>query len=275
LSGERNAARHYGRVGLFMTAAAAIIACEPATDPLPISQRQLLVQAVLDLGSRSQMISVRWTGPTVSFFDEPAKGATVSITGPDGVEMIAIEDTIDLTAPRRGNYRLDLDSYGATVVPGAMYALRVTTTTGEVASGTTIVPAANTGLNDPGNVLPFRRSRDTLRLAWPRVPGAKSYFVTIRGQRHIGFSARSERYSTFADTTLTVAGDAEWFGSDPVFIPQDSVTVLVAAVDDNYYTFYHTIVDPFAGAPPTRLTGAIGVFGSLVPLITQRYKVTN
>ena len=34
-----------------------------------------------------------------------------------------------------------------------------------------------------------------------------------------------------------------------------------------------TVVDPFAGAPPSRLTGALGVFGAAVPVIIRLYDV--
>lgn len=257
-----------------MTAAIAIAvtACEPPNEPLPLTERRLLVQSVLDLGTRRQTISVRWTGPTVSFFDEAVQGATVSITGPNGIEMIAAEDTGTPNGFRRGNYHLDLDRYGATLVPGGIYDLRVATATGEEASGRTTVPGAGPAIADTA-LRSFRRSSDTLRLAWPRVSGARSYYVTIRG-RDFNFAVDNERYSAFADTAVTLSGRARWFDDD-IFIPGDTVTVFVAAVDDNHYTYYHTTVDPFAGAPPTRLTGAVGVFGSLVPLIRRRYVVTN
>jgi hypothetical protein len=43
--------------------------------------------------------------------------------------------------------------------------------------------------------------------------------------------------------------------------------VWVIAVDVNYYDYYRAQSDPFAGAAPSHLSGAVGVFGSLAPII--------
>jgi len=192
--------------------------------------------------------------------------------------MTAEEIALQTGDPRRANYFLNLNNNnGVTLIPGAVYSLRVVTSTGELATGTTTVPGVGPGSFDSTNVPTFFSTRDTLRLDWSRVPGAKSYYVAISGRQNLGAKGvlDIERYFTFADTSLTLPGTMKWFwfDEDRVFIPSDTITVVVAAVDDNYYTYYHVFVDPFAGAPPTRLTGAIGVFGSLVPLIRQRYYV--
>jgi hypothetical protein len=49
--------------------------------------------------------------------------------------------------------------------------------------------------------------------------------------------------------------------------------VTVSAVDVNYYDYYRAQSDPFAGAPPSHLTGAVGVFGAYVPMLGGQLQV--
>jgi hypothetical protein len=60
---------------------------------------------------------------------------------------------------------------------------------------------------------------------------------------------------------------------DPVFPRGRPVEVLVSAVDMNYYDYYRAQSDPFAGAAPSHLVGAIGVFGAVVPLLLTELQV--
>jgi hypothetical protein len=41
----------------------------------------------------------------------------------------------------------------------------------------------------------------------------------------------------------------------------------------NYYDYYRAQSDPFAGAAPSHLVGAIGVFGAVVPLLLTELQV--
>jgi hypothetical protein len=178
-------------------------------------------------------------------------------------------------------YRFELS--GIFLRPGGTYVLKVSARipglvgpNGEPvfqeASGTTTIPQAEL----PGDVVQFNafyRSRDTLRLEWPRVPGAKSYQVAIRSEfTSHGATFAYETHTQFADTSVTIAGTARTLENNPVFRDGTSATVVVAAVDENYYEYYHPTVDPFAGAPPSRLTGALGFFGSVAPLLFRRYR---
>ena len=72
---------------------------------------------------------------------------------------------------------------------------------------------------------------------------------------------------------MTIAGTARTLDDDPVFASGFRAVVVVSAVDDNYYTYFRTTVDPFAGAPPSKLTGALGVFGSIAPVVIRQYDV--
>lgn len=55
-------------------------------------------------------------------------------------------------------------------------------------------------------------------------------------------------------------------------MPQRDDLDRVAAVDSNYYD-YRVLSDPFVRAPPSRLQGGLGVFGSLVPVTVRTLRV--
>ena len=223
------------------------------------------MEAVLHAGQAAQVISVRTFGAGAA--DAPVPGAAVSITTPNGTQMAAFE-----SGRSPGVYFVDLTSYGHAIFPGATYRLRVVTRSGDIVEGTTTVPQAFP-VNESGGITPFSRSRDTLRASWDRVADARSYYVTVTAHLSYAPGYFDLRYSTFADTAIALRGTLEHFDGDRVFTPDDTVTVVAGAVDDNFYTYYHANVDPFAGTPPSRLSGALGVFGSFVPLYHRRFAV--
>ncbi len=248
----------------------ALAACYP-TEPLPRAPEQLVVHAVLDLGTHRQLIEL---GRNSSEWSRRAFGvpdASVVVTGPDGTPMTAWYDSATSALKDESAYWLIPGEYARTLQPGATYTLRITLADGSVATSQTTVPAATPVA--PTGVVPFDRNADTLRLSWPRVPGAAAYFVSVVGRISLGYDATGQRYSAFADTLLTLAGTARTMDDDPVFLSRDSVTVLVVAVDENFEVYYRPFVDPFAGAPPSRIAGALGVFGSVVPIVARRYAV--
>ena len=245
-----------------------IVACVP-TDPIPEPEEILIVEAVLDLGIAEQTILLRSIGGSVAGSGQPARGAAVSILTPEGAELRAEEAEAGFFPSR---YVVDLARHGATLLPGATYALRVVTAGGREASGTTTVPLASP-VAETSEVQEFSRSRDTLRASWPRVPGARSYYVAVNGTVRFAPGFSRLNYHAFVDTTMSLPGTLEQLDGDPAFTPFDTATVVVAAVDDNFYTYYHANVDPFAGAPPSRLRGAVGVFGALIPIYRRRFAV--
>jgi hypothetical protein len=249
-------------------ALAGAVACAP-TDPIPPAEERLLVEAVLRADRAEQVVLIRKVGGSLGINDDPVTGAAVSIIGPDGTEIPASE-----AGP--GFYFVDYSVLGRTIVPGGTYALRVLTRSGIEVTGTTTVPNGEAISNvDVEPIASFSRANDTLRAALPRVPGAKSYYVGVRATLSYAPGYAELRYSAFTDTAITLHGTIELFDGDPVFTPFDTVTVVAGAVDDNFYTYYHANVDPFAGAPPSRLQGALGVFGAFVPLYRRRFAVVE
>jgi hypothetical protein len=247
-----------------------LAACEPPTDPIDPGSRQLLVQAVLDAASEQQTVTLAWTESTDFGSTRPVSGAFVRVETPHGFYVDGVED-IDPSRPgdiEPGSYRVNLA--GIFLAPGATYTLRVILQTGEVVTGTTTIP--NVSRTQSVELIPtFVRARDTLKVELPRAPGVKGHQVAIRSEFTQGGETFSfDTYLAFVDTSVTIAGTARTMENNEVFHEGSSATVVVVAVDDNYYNYYHPTVDPFAGAPPSRLTGALGFFGSVVPVRALR-----
>jgi len=153
---------------------------------------------------------------------------------------------------------------------GARYALRVVTPEGSIVTGTTVLPSFGFG-PDP-RLDSFNRDRDSLRLVWPDVGGARSYLV--RAESPFG------PFLLFTDSTsVTLHGDLRnYFATsiERVFIPGFRQRVTVAAVDTNYFDYYRTRNDPFTGAGIiNRLEGGIGVFGAAVTVTGRTVDVVQ
>lgn len=250
-------------------AALPLVGCLNLEDPAPSQQTRLVVHAILDKQAYEQTVLVyraRAGAPNVIESsnlsdDEPVSNAQVSITTPEGITLknwLLAKPSGECCVS--GTYTFPDSLSWAWLTPGGTYTLKIRTPLGEEVSGTTTMPAG------PSSVvaqLPrtFIRLRDTLRLSWPRVPGAASYEVIIR------LSRSGERYRTFAGTTFMIAGTALTIAGDEIFPRGEDAEVLVSAVDANYYDYYRSQSDPFAGAAPSHLTGAVGVFGSIVPIL--------
>jgi hypothetical protein len=251
-----------------------LTACQSLESPASATTSRLVVHAVLNTknyGYQFILLSRARTGvnPTVIGGigdDEPVPGATVTITAPNGTAVVATDDPGCNCQP--GVYRFNTFDFGASLYQvqyqGGTYTLHVRTPLGEEVSGTMTAPS-DTSSGIYGSTRVFVRARDTLRLSWRRLPGARSYEVVIG-------IPRAAQYRTFADTSIAVPGTALTIEGDDVF-PIGQVEVTVSAVDVNYYDYYRAQSDPFAGAPPSHLTGAVGVFGAYVPMLGGQLQV--
>ena len=246
-----------------LSSSAACHDLEAPTDPTP---GQLVVHAVLDASVSVQTVIVERarTGVPVGRDgfggNEAVTGATVTISGPNALEMVGQEQKDPNVPVPPGWYRFNLAAYGTRILPGQTYLLHIRTLKGEDVTGHTTVPIASAVRRDDHlEITTFRRERDTLRLSWPRVAGAAGFQVNVYW--------RSALYTTFTDTSVMLPGSLRTIDNDPVFLRGTTTLVIASAVDTAYYEYYRVQSDPFAGIAPGRLNGAVGVFGSAVPFL--------
>lgn len=263
---------------LFVTGVLAGCDLSSSLRPAP---RQIVVHAVLDLGSQDQLVFVEWahTGSATTgtgSFNATAgiSGAQVTITAPDG-EVMTAENVFDpgsnLTG---GRYRLSLVRYAASLVPGGTYSLRVRIPSGEEITGTTTIPSIAAV---PPLAPEFFRVNDTLRITLPSAPGVAAFEVRIQLRESERFQGPEEirPYVVFAHSAINLPGTVNDLYGNPVLIPGFVSDLSVSAVDANFYDYYRTLPDPFTPALPSKLHGAIGVFGSVVPVMVRVLNVTR
>lgn len=237
---------------------ASVLGAAGCVDQVPTSPtaNALIVQAVLDLGARDQYVVIQSTTGTIDQ-QRPVTGAVVTITTPDGRGLLA-EETRDSTRyltrsdmPRVTTvYRVSLDRYGIDLVPGGTYRLHVTTPDGRGVSGTTKIPTA---ILDTAPATQTIDPRDTIRVSVPRFAGASAYEV---------YASWRSRAAFFNDTAVTLPAPP---GGGFIVTPR---VVVVSAVDQNYYDYFRRSSDPWTGSGLiSHLDGAIGVFGSIVPVM--------
>ena len=259
--------------------ALALFGCIPPEQPAATTLSPLIVQGILDArtGVQTIFITRARTGAYVDTSayaitkDEPVRGANITLTLPNGKTLASNQFGPDSAiATAAGSYTFRTADFGFDPTTGGTYYVHVMTATGEEASGSTtmptVAPAVSTISGSFGGASYFRRLQDTLRLSWPPVPGARAYEVVIR-------SPVSEEYRIFSDTSVAIAGTKLTIRGDMVFPPGVAVNVIISAVDANYYDYYRAQSDPFAGAPPSHLTGAVGVFGSIAIILASPISV--
>ena len=258
-----------------------VSACTFDEHAVAVQPPQVVVHAVLDPGTQEQQVLVeRSLSGTVDIVESqrfdaedpintgggiPIGGAEVTISGPDGT--LTGQQTSVVNRPpsyATGRYVVLFGLGGTFPTPplrrGARYRLRVRTPDGGEVTGTTVVPdisPANTGTR----VDVFNRDRDSVRIVWRSVAGARSYLLRVESP----FGA----FLQFIDSTnVTLKGDLRnYFASSlqRVFIPGFRQRVTVAAVDSNFFDYYRTRNDPFTGSGLiNNLSGGIGLFGAAV-----------
>jgi hypothetical protein len=249
-------------------------ACELDKTAIPRTGSQLALHGVLSASAATQVVllertrngTVQFVAPSFELEDPIGSdegiaetGAIVSLRAPDGSVIVANEDATTNGGKGRGVYRFSLA--GSTLQRNAMYHLSVITATGEVLSAETSVPDGAAATTPALGAL--NRASDTLELSWPASPGARAYFVRVETP----FGPRS----FFTDSThVRLPGllrNVDVEEVPHVFFPGFTQPVTVSAVDSNYYDWYRTHNDPLSGEGLIdRVTGGLGVFGSLVRL---------
>jgi hypothetical protein len=250
-----------------------VAACEIEEVAIPSTESRVAMHGVLSASAQTQVVILERTrsgqvgliGPPIDLPDNTVSdagiaetGALVTLTTPGGATLTAVEDIVAFDRGA-GIYRFALP--GDALVRGAAYRLSVQTAKGEALSAETTIPdgvaVTATGLRT------FDRSRDTVVVEWAAVAGARSYLVRIETP----YGPRS----FFTDETrVRLPGDLRNVDLDDlprVFIPGFPQAVTISAVDANFYDWYRTHNDAFSGAGViNRVSGGIGVFGSLVRL---------
>src|SRR5262249_22663796 len=151
----------------------------------------------------------------------------------------AVEDR-DVSVKHEGSgvYRFALD--GSSLQRGGTYTLRISTLDGDTLSATTTVPGCPATFNSclvSGSFSgTFNRSRDTMDLRWEPVLQSRTYALRIDNPFGPFF--------LFTDTAhLRLNGELRNLFADNlprVFIPGFRETILLTAVDSNYYDYYRT-----------------------------------
>jgi len=267
-----------------------ISACTFDEHAVAVQPPQVVVHAVLDPGTFEQQVLVeRSLSGTVDVVENqrfdaedpinsgggiPIGGAQVTISGPDGT-LIGTEQ---LVTGRPASYSSGryIVAFGPATFPGALrrgarYELRVCTPDGAEVTGTTVVPDISP-VGTGTRVDVFNRDRDSVRITWRNVPGARSYLLRVESP----FGA----FLQFIDSTnVTLKGDVRnYFASSlqRVFIPGFRQRVTVAAVDSNFFDYYRTRNDPFTGSGIiNNLSGGIGVFGAAVNIGSRTVDVVQ
>lgn len=247
----------------FLASVALVAAACVTTTPTQSTTSTIVVHAVLNALQDDQIVAVQRTTAGVTQAS-PVDSATVTITGPDGIPMTGVE-VADSALTRV--YRVRLSGFHEQLVPGGTYQLHVRLKGGEDVTGATTIPDAQPSL-PPVALLPFDEATDTLRLSWRAVQGAQSYEVRVQSTAGV--------YATFADTSAVLPGTLRSLDGRVVFADGLNHTVVVSAVDAAYYQYYRTNSDEFTGAAVQgNLTGAQGVFGSLVVLTVRALHVAT
>ncbi len=257
---------------LFAFALLSTVACEIEEIAIPSTESRVAMHGVLSPSAQTQVVILERTrsglvgiiGPPIDLPDNTLSdgiaesGALVTLATPSGATLTAVEDIVAFDRGP-GVYRFALP--GDALVRGATYRVSVQTTKGEVLSAETTVPEGAPAALPAQRM--FDRSRDTVMVEWQPVVGARSYLVRVETP----YGPRS----FFTDSTrVRLPGNVRNVDLDElprVFIPGFPQAVTVSAVDSNFYDWYRTHNDAFSGAGViNRVSGGIGVFGSLVRL---------
>ena len=274
-------------VALVVVLAASIAGCEIKGTTAPALEPRVVVHAVLNPTSGVQIVSVERTLRSVVRTSsetppyDPVNDALVVIYGPRGDSVVARRATGTGVSP--GIYRVSsitvMDGSGddaqpnvLRIRPGERYRLRVETSIG-VAVGETTIPVA--GPMD-GSRIAFNLDHDTLRVDTTNVRNAAGFYLRHEWRRGV-----DERYVTSLDGALlrppSTPADSDWtfsFAGGTIY-PGLAQRFTLVAVDSNYFRYYVAGFDPFGDdTRGNTLTGGVGLFGSVAPLISKILDLT-
>jgi hypothetical protein len=270
---------------LLLAATPWLAACELESRAVAPVEPGLVMHAILNPSLASQTILVErtWDGDKYIWQsgrrydpgDPVSTGggyaetlAEVDVTTPSGAIVRAIEvRTLRMDGLGAGVYSAAIP--GASFEAGGTYSIHVRTTAGEVLTSRTVMPSYPAVTAFSG--ITFDRARDTVRLSWSPVPGARAYQVVIENVYR--------SVSLFTDSTgVRLTGglrNTQAEGLPHAFLPGFDQVVTINAVDSNYYDYYRATTSSYTGRGiPSKVTGGWGVFGSAGPVIRRQVRVT-
>jgi hypothetical protein len=265
---------------LLLAATSLIAGCTEQTPYAP-SAREYVVHAVLDARVRRQFVLLEYSNgsPTAQ---NTVRNALVTLTAPNGRTYAAqqVPDTVrGYSAPGtpsppvyiRTIYLIDLDAYGDSITVGETYGLRILVNGVDI-SGETTIPGG-IRMSPAAVVDTFYRTRDTLALAWNKSDGARSYQLVLS-------ESGVARYARFAELNVSLPGTATMTNvrndkQEPIFVQDVRYDVSVLAVDANYYRYFSNESGSWQSSTgrSVSLRGALGVFGSVAPVVQRRILV--
>ncbi len=293
---------------VFVLPAVVVLACDLSEVEIPHGEPTVVVQAVMrpDLSQQFIVLEETFTGTVDYGFSvdaiipiegapkNPIDGAVVTVANLD-LPSDSCGNPVLFTSKPQAPFLLELPGvyWGPpscpTMRPGDRLELRVETTSGDTVTGTTRIPGmegatlvikGDTLAFGSDSVMLFDRDQDTLRVWLDALAGRllqleirRTGILEITGVERIEPGAK-----IFADTTaLSVPGDAlNVFGGGTgydLFQAGRHYMLTAALSDSSYYDFARSANNDFTGRGfINRLSGGIGVFGSLVatttPLLT-------
>jgi hypothetical protein len=265
-------------------AAILMASCELAKIQLPIAPSSLVLHGMLSPTATAQTVLLErtLTGataiPMVYPFDgiEPIlsdngiaeTGATSEIVTPSG-EVIPGREVSSFSRTGNGAGVYQFAIAGTALIAGGRYRIRLTTTKNETVTAETTIPIATAVTT--GSTSTFNRSLDTLSMSWPEAAKARGYQVRIE--------TPYGPWIAYTDSTrIAVTGTLRNLVADrlpKLFQPGFQQIVTVSAVDSNTYQYYRSTNNDFIGAGiVSHVSGAIGVFGSVVTIARRTLNVT-
>ena len=274
---------------LALAATTLLTGCELAEVSVASPRPRVIVHAVLNPDAAEQVILLEssLTG-RVSIDDsvrfdplDPIRTAGGEPLSNADVRLLPDRDTVGVRATEtcvggRGTGRYTVAQQALAVLPGSRYRLRIRTADDAVVTGETLVPSAPPGWVRGASEMPvaatLTRSTDTLRLGWAGVFNARTYVVRVETPDGPWF--------LFSDSTqFALSGALRNFfagGLPSVWYPGFVQTVVVTAVDRNFYDYNRSGNDPFGGSGLiSSVQGGLGLFGSSRSLLRREVAVRD
>ena len=266
-----------------------VAGCELADVAVATPRPRVIVHAVLNPDAAEQVILLEasLTGrvsidDTVRFDPlDPVRTAGGEPISNADVRLLDARDTVGVRVVEtrvsgRGTGRYTVSRQALTVLPGARYRLRIRTADGSVVTGETLVPSAPPGWLAGAGEQPvaamLTRSTDTLRVSWSPVLDARTYVIRVETPDGPWF--------LFSDSTqFSLAGSLRNFfagGLPSVWYPGFVQSLVVTAVDKNFYDYNRSGNDPFGGSGLiSSVQGGLGLFGSSRSLLRRDVAVRD